>query len=115
MWDYPVKEQYTHILRVIEQTGPVELPRHGFEKVLAHTEGNFAFIHDASEVRYQYYKECNFTEVGEPFAEQPVAVAVQQGSHLQVLNSFTSSGVLLLTEIFVSGGNQQSYPGTAEG
>ena len=83
MWDYPVKEQYTHILRVIEQTGPVELPRHGFEKVLAHTEGNFAFIHDASEVRYQYYKECNFTEVGEPFAEQPVAVAVQQGSHLQ--------------------------------
>merc|ERR1712141_423000 len=41
------------------------------------------FIHDASEVRYQYYHNCNFTEVGEPFAEQPLAVAVQQGSHLQ--------------------------------
>ena len=27
-------------------------------------------------------KNCNFTEVGEPFAEQPLAIAVQQGSHL---------------------------------
>ena len=35
------------------------------------------------KVRYQYYQNCNFTEVGESFAEQPVAVAVQQGSHLQ--------------------------------
>ena len=33
--------------------------------------------------RYQYYKNCNFIEVGQPFAEQPLAVAVQQGSHLQ--------------------------------
>ena len=29
MWDYPVKEQYTHILRVIEQTGPVSSPEEG--------------------------------------------------------------------------------------
>ena len=36
-----------------------------------------------SQVRYEYYNNCNFTEVGEPFAEQPYAVAVQQGSHLQ--------------------------------
>ena len=28
------------------------------------------------------FQNCNFTEVGEPFAEQPLAVAVQQGSHL---------------------------------
>ena len=35
------------------------------------------------KVRYEYYNNCNFTEVGEPFAEQPYAVAVQQGSHLQ--------------------------------
>ena len=34
-------------------------------------------------MRYQFYQNCNFTEVGEPFAEQPLAVAVQQGSHLQ--------------------------------
>lgn len=35
------------------------------------------------QVRYEYYNNCNYTEVGEPFAEQPYAVAVQQGSHLQ--------------------------------
>ena len=29
------------------------------------------------------YNNCNLTEVGEPFGEQPFAVAVQQGSLLQ--------------------------------
>ncbi len=83
VWDYPVKEQYTHILKMIEQTGPVASPDIGYQQVEAATNGTFAFIHDASEVRYQYYKNCNFLEVGEPFAEQPLAIAVQQGSHLQ--------------------------------
>merc|ERR1719150_3133602 len=55
----------------------------GFQKVLDTEEGTFAFIHDASQVRYEYYNNCNYTEVGDPFAEQPYAVAVQQGSHLQ--------------------------------
>ena len=83
VWDYPVREQYTHILKVINQNDPVMTAEEGYERVEEATEGNFAFIHDASEVRYQYYQNCNFTEVGEPFAEQPLAVAVQQGSHLQ--------------------------------
>ena len=34
------------------------------------------------QIRYEFYNNCNFTEIGEPFAEQPYAVAVQQGSHL---------------------------------
>ena len=42
----------------------------------------YIFFH-FGQVRYEYYNNCNFTEVGEPFAEQPYAVAVQQGSHLQ--------------------------------
>ena len=29
-----------------------------------HLQGNFAFIHDASEVKYEFYNNCNFTEVG---------------------------------------------------
>ena len=33
--------------------------------------------------RYEVYHNCNLTEIGEPFAEQPYALAVQQGSHLQ--------------------------------
>ena len=68
---------------MINQNNPVATAEDGFRMVDEHTEGDFAFIHDASEVRYQYYENCNFTEIGEPFAEQPLAVAVQQGSHLQ--------------------------------
>merc|ERR1719310_2598803 len=55
----------------------------GFQRVISSEDATFAFIHDASEIKYNFYNNCNFTEVGEPFAEQPYAVAVQQGSHLQ--------------------------------
>ncbi|XP_037780308.1 ionotropic receptor 25a-like [Penaeus monodon] len=83
VWDYPIKEQYTHILQVIEETGPVSRAEEGIKKVLDNENGEFAFIHDASEIRYEVYHSCDLTEVGEPFAEQPYAIAVQQGSHLQ--------------------------------
>ncbi|XP_069941255.1 ionotropic receptor 25a isoform X1 [Cherax quadricarinatus] len=83
VWDYPIKEQYTHILQVIQDSGPVERAQLGFDKVLSNENGEFAFIHDASEIRYEVYHNCLLTEVGEPFAEQPYAIAVQQGSHLQ--------------------------------
>ena len=61
----------------------VDTAQEGFQRVLDDEKGTFAFIHDASEIKYNYYQNCNFTEIGEPFAEQPYAVAVQQGSHLQ--------------------------------
>jgi len=82
VWDYPIKEQYTSIYKVIKKTEMANSSEEGFQRVLDNTEGNFAFIHDASEVKYEFYNNCNLTEVGEPFAEQPYAVAVQQGSHL---------------------------------
>lgn len=47
-----------------------------------HESGWFALIHDAAEIRYEVYRNCNLSEIGEPFAEQPYAVAVQQGSQL---------------------------------
>ena len=83
MWDYPIREQYTNLYKVIRNTGMVDTAEQGFQRVLDDEQGNFAFIHDASEIKYKYYHNCNFTEIGEPFAEQPYAVAVQQGSHLQ--------------------------------
>ena len=81
---------------MIQQTGPLDLPRDGFEQVNSHVDGDFAFIHDASEVRYMYYKNCNFTEVGEAFAEQPVAVAVQQ-VHISCVSSWHTMCVILST------------------
>ena len=52
-------------------------------QVIYQEEGKFAFIHDAAQIRYEVSRNCNLTEVGETFAEQPYAIAVQQGSHLQ--------------------------------
>lgn len=87
MWDYPIREQYTHILQVIKDTGPVESFESGFKQVKSHTKGDFALIHDAAVIRYEVYNDCDLIEIGEPFAEQPYALAVQQGSHLQELLS----------------------------
>ncbi|KAL9695625.1 hypothetical protein quinque_014910 [Culex quinquefasciatus] len=50
--------------------------------------GDFAFVHDSAEIKYEISRNCNLTEVGEVFAEQPYAIAVQQGSHLQDELSF---------------------------
>lgn len=52
-------------------------------KLILYKEAIFYKLFCSRQVRYEYYNNCNFTEVGEPFAEQPYAVAVQQGSHLQ--------------------------------
>lgn len=82
VWDYPIKEQYGHILQALEKAGPVTDAETGFRMVNEHESGWFALIHDAAEVRYAVTRNCNLTEVGEPFAEQPYAVAVQQGSQL---------------------------------
>lgn len=51
--------------------------------MLESEEAEFAFIHNAAHVRYEVSKNCNLTEVGDVFAEQPYAIAIQQGSYLQ--------------------------------
>nr|QEI46862.1 ionotropic receptor 8a [Galleria mellonella] len=83
VWDYPIREQYGHILLAINATGPVPDAKTGFDQVNEHTDADFAFIHDSAEIKYEVTRNCNLTEVGEVFAEQPYALAVQQGSRLQ--------------------------------
>ncbi|XP_059056602.1 ionotropic receptor 25a [Achroia grisella] len=83
VWDYPIREQYGHILLAINATGPVPDAKTGFDQVNDHTDADFAFIHDSAEIKYEVTRNCNLTEVGEVFAEQPYALAVQQGSRLQ--------------------------------
>ncbi|XP_051160876.1 ionotropic receptor 25a-like isoform X13 [Leptopilina boulardi] len=83
VWDYPIKEQYGHILQSIHQAGLLNSTEEGFKKVLESKDSLFAFIHDSQEIKYRVTLNCSLTEVGEVFAEQPYAIAVQQGSHLQ--------------------------------
>ena len=56
VWDYPIREQYTHVLKMIQQTGLLASPEEGYRKVDESTKGEFAFIHDAAEIRYMYYQ-----------------------------------------------------------
>ena len=56
VWDYPIREQYTHVLKMIQQTGLLSSPEDGYRKVDESTKGEFAFIHDAAEIRYMYYQ-----------------------------------------------------------
>nr|QQP19804.1 ionotropic receptor 8a [Tropidothorax elegans] len=82
VWDYPIKEQYGHILMAIEKAGPVENIQEGLRKVEESKDAEYALIHEHLELKYYVYNNCNLTQIGEPFAEQPYAIAVQQGSHL---------------------------------
>ncbi|KAB0792599.1 hypothetical protein PPYR_01851 [Photinus pyralis] len=83
VWDYPIHEQYGHILLSINESNPVPNASEGFRIVNERLEGDFAFIHDSSEIKYEISRNCNFSEVGEVFAEKPYAIAIQQGSYLQ--------------------------------
>lgn len=83
VWEYPIREQFGQILMAIEAAEPVATAADGFAQVNAHENADYAFIHDAAEIRYEISRNCNLTEVGEVFAEQPYAIGIQQGSNLQ--------------------------------
>lgn len=83
VWDYPIKEQYGHILLAINASDPVANASHGFQNVRDHVNADYAFIHDSAEIKYEISRSCELIEVGEVFAEQPYALAIQQGSQLQ--------------------------------
>ncbi|CRL08500.1 CLUMA_CG021272, isoform A [Clunio marinus] len=83
VWDYPIKEQYASILMAIEGTKPLPNASEGFRIVNERVLSDFAFIHDANEIKYEISRSCAFAAVGDIFSEQPYAVAVQQGSHLR--------------------------------
>ncbi|CAM1321855.1 Uncharacterised protein g7909 [Pycnogonum litorale] len=84
VWDYPIHERYGDLLDEIDSNDPVKNDTVGMERVRNKYEGHeFALIHDSNKVRYEVYRDCNLTEVGRPFAEQPYAIAVRTGSPLR--------------------------------
>lgn len=52
VWDYPVREQYGHILLAINSSNPLPNTEEGFRKVDERLEADFAFIHDSSEIKW---------------------------------------------------------------
>lgn len=82
VWDYPIREQYGQILRSINGSNPVASAVEGFENVNNHPNADYAFIHDSAEIKYEMTRNCNMSQIGEVFAEQPYAIGIQQGSNL---------------------------------
>ena len=59
VWDYPVKEMYTNMFKVIKENSPVATAKEGFMRVQEAVKGDFAFIHDAATVRYEVRTNCD--------------------------------------------------------
>ncbi|XP_063599999.1 ionotropic receptor 25a-like, partial [Penaeus indicus] len=85
VWDYPVSDKYTKMWQSMQEAG---LPGN-FEEVLTRvrkstssSEG-FAYLGDATDIRYLVLTNCDLQMVGEEFSRKPYAIAVQQGSPLK--------------------------------
>lgn len=85
VWDYPVSDKYTKMWQSMREAG---LPSN-FEEAIARvrtspssSEG-YAFLGDATDIRYQVLTNCDLQMVGEEFSRKPYALAVQQGSPLK--------------------------------
>lgn len=79
-WDYPVKYMYQDLNDAINSIPQTDDLNEIFEKVRTTT---VAFAYDSAKVEYELSKDCNLTTIGEVFARQPLAIAVQSGSKLK--------------------------------
>jgi len=85
VWDYPVSDKYTKIWQSMKEA---ELPSTfevALERVRASPSSSegFAFLGDATDIRYQELTNCDLQMVGDEFSRKPYALAVQQGSPLK--------------------------------
>nr|ALD51355.1 ionotropic receptor 25a [Locusta migratoria] len=85
VWDYPVSDKYTKILQAMTEAGFPANIEEALERVRASKSSSegFAFIGDATDIRYQVLTNCDLQMVGEEFSRKPYAIAVQQGSPLK--------------------------------
>ena len=42
----------------------MDTAKQGFDKVRKSLEGDFALIHDAAQIRYEVYNDCDLIEIG---------------------------------------------------
>ncbi|CAL4202702.1 unnamed protein product, partial [Meganyctiphanes norvegica] len=85
VWDYPVSDKYTKMWQSMQEAG---LPK-DFDEVLSRVRSSksssegFAYLGDATDIKYQVLTNCDLQIVGEEFSRKPYAIAVQQGSPLK--------------------------------
>ncbi|XP_046623427.1 ionotropic receptor 25a [Neodiprion virginianus] len=85
VWDYPVSDRYTKMYQAMKEAGFPANMSEALDRVRnskSSSEG-FAFIGDATDIRYLTLTNCDLIMVGEEFSRKPLALAVQQGSPLK--------------------------------
>lgn len=103
VWDYPVSDKYTKMWQAMQEA---QLPKsldEAIERVRNSTAATgFAFLGDATDIKYLANTNCDLQSVGEEFSRKPYAIAVQQGSHLkdQFNNAYVVFVILSINNFF---------------
>ncbi|XP_066245582.1 ionotropic receptor 25a-like [Euwallacea similis] len=85
VWDYPVSDKYTKMWQAMKEAGLPENLEEALNRVRdskSSSEG-FAYLGDATDIRYLEATSCDLIIIGEEFSRKPYAIAVQQGSPLK--------------------------------
>jgi len=85
VWDYPVSDKYTKIWQSMQEAKLPVSDEEAYARVRSSPSSSegFAFLGDATDIRYQTLTNCDLQMVGEEFSRKPYALAVQQGSPLK--------------------------------
>lgn len=84
VWDYPVSDKYTKIWQAMQEAGLPNTLEEAVQRVRNSTSSSgFAFVGDATDIRYVEMTNCDLQMVGDEFSRKPYAIAVQKGSPLK--------------------------------
>ncbi|XP_056631910.1 ionotropic receptor 25a [Diorhabda sublineata] len=85
VWDYPVSDKYTKMWQAMKEAGLVNTLEEAVERVRSSKSSSegFAYLGDATDIKYLELTNCDLTTVGEEFSRKPYAIGVQQGSPLK--------------------------------
>ncbi|XP_001660418.2 ionotropic receptor 25a [Aedes aegypti] len=97
VWDYPVSDKYTKMWQAMQEAGLPNSLDEAVERIRNSTSATgFAFLGDATDIRYKVLTNCDLQMVGEEFSRKPYAIAVQQGSPLK--DQFNNAILMLLNK-----------------
>lgn len=84
VWEYPVATKYTKLWEAMEKTKFPNTQSEAVQRVQSSTASSgFAFLGDATDIKYLARNNCQFQVIGEEFSRKPYAIGIQQGSPLK--------------------------------
>ncbi|XP_031337563.1 ionotropic receptor 25a-like [Photinus pyralis] len=85
VWEYPISDRYTKMWQTMQDSRLLKTLDEAVAKVRTSRTQNegYAYIGDASDIKYLEMTACDLQKVGDEFSKKPYALAVQQGSPLK--------------------------------